>query len=900
MAATDSGGILGNLSVQGGPLAGQQFPVTQPSVTIGRTAGNDIVINDPEVSRRHARLTWDGQQFIIEDLGSTNGTFINGVQITAPQPVSSGAALRLGALDVSFQSSLVAGGVDPITNVNMPAPQPPAPVAGSPISAPVPPPVRGSTPWLLILGGGAVLVLALIAVVVAAAVFLSPGSSAPTTTITAPLDGSEVTVAGEVPVIAIVNDEGGVMRVELWVNGGLQDTVDSAGPPGQTGFPVQFQWTPSHEGSHMLEVRPYSRNGQSGEPASVVVHAVPGDDTAVVLVEPTPTGQGGFLFLLDTPDPGPASGTAGCTSDAAFVSDVTIPHYTEIPAGQSFDKIWRIRNSGTCPWDAGYQLAYASGDLMNAPPSQAVSATSPGGTADVQVTMYAPDAPGTYKGIWQMQDAGGQAFGTSLTVVIVVQGDDAPPPDAPLPDVPPPPDAPDSPDSSGCVAAVDFRADDTVIDRGETTTLRWDVECVREVYFQGSPVTGHENRDVAPETTTIYVLRVVKNDGSSEERLARVEVRDGGSADSGGEEDEADSSSPTLDVEVAFHSYDPGTGQVIFRIHNGSVSPTLEGIDAQIVNYSSGESYYSGYSGGPFASSLEPVPFDLRLEAGGLAYLKYDLRGAPSEVRCRATFDLYTGEGRTGDRVRKVVDFTPQGSTSSALKVSIDLIRYDPGTGQVIFRIINAPDSSALESVNTRIVNQSSGESYYGGYSDAPFASNLGPVPFDSRLAPDRLAYLKYVLRGAPTEVRCRATIDVYTGESRTGDRVTKVVDFTPSGGDSIGARLSYHSYDASSGWLTFLIVNNGGVTIEGVEGQVRDPGAGTNLYGPGYSPSPFRDSPTSNTLVDSLAPGATKYLRYRLTGATSGTATAATIKLYASNDRSGASTTRTFGFTLP
>ncbi len=107
---------------------------------------------------------------------------------------------------------------------------------------------------------------------------------------------------------------------------------------------------------------------------------------------------------------------------------------------------------------------------------------------------------------------------------------------------------------------------------------------------------------------------------------------------------------------ITYHSYDAATGQVIFRILNGRLSPTLECIDARIVNFSSGESYSSGYSNAPFASSTSPVPFTSRLEPELGAYLKYVLRGTPSNVRVRATFEVYTGENRTGSHVTKIVD----------------------------------------------------------------------------------------------------------------------------------------------------------------------------------------------------------------------------------------------------
>jgi hypothetical protein len=89
-------------------------------------------------------------------------------------------------------------------------------------------------------------------------------------------------------------------------------------------------------------------------------------------------------------------------------------------------------------------------------------------------------------------------------------------PITPPTNTPPPP--------PGCTASIDFRADRTTINAGEHTTLRWDVECVREVYLDGAPVTGHESRDVAPAATTTYTLHMVRNDGGSEDRQVTITV----------------------------------------------------------------------------------------------------------------------------------------------------------------------------------------------------------------------------------------------------------------------------------------------------------------------------------------------------------------------------------------
>ncbi|HEX4637583.1 MAG TPA: SpoIIE family protein phosphatase [Rhizomicrobium sp.] len=76
--------------------AGHRYIVGPAGVSIGRTAPADIVLADSEVSRTHCRLTLENDSLIVTDLGSTNGTFIDGMRIAAPTPLPVGAILRTG------------------------------------------------------------------------------------------------------------------------------------------------------------------------------------------------------------------------------------------------------------------------------------------------------------------------------------------------------------------------------------------------------------------------------------------------------------------------------------------------------------------------------------------------------------------------------------------------------------------------------------------------------------------------------------------------------------------------------------------------------------------------------------------------------------------------------------
>jgi pSer/pThr/pTyr-binding forkhead associated (FHA) protein len=84
------------VTVQRGPSVGRTYELIKDVVTMGRDMSNDIVINDAESSRHHARLTKQGATYVVEDLGSTNGTFVNSARLSTPRPLSPGDVIGMG------------------------------------------------------------------------------------------------------------------------------------------------------------------------------------------------------------------------------------------------------------------------------------------------------------------------------------------------------------------------------------------------------------------------------------------------------------------------------------------------------------------------------------------------------------------------------------------------------------------------------------------------------------------------------------------------------------------------------------------------------------------------------------------------------------------------------------
>ena len=94
-----------------GPSPGKVFPLMKNEVSIGRDINNEIVINDAEISRKHCRLVMSADGFAIEDLGSTNGTWVNERRIAGPHQLVSGESIRLGD-NITLTYELVGVDVD--------------------------------------------------------------------------------------------------------------------------------------------------------------------------------------------------------------------------------------------------------------------------------------------------------------------------------------------------------------------------------------------------------------------------------------------------------------------------------------------------------------------------------------------------------------------------------------------------------------------------------------------------------------------------------------------------------------------------------------------------------------------------------------------------------------------
>jgi hypothetical protein len=106
----------------------------------------------------------------------------------------------------------------------------------------------------------------------------------------------------------------------------------------------------------------------------------------------------------------------------AYVNDVTIPDNTPMTPGQAFTKTWKVRNSGTCAWDAGFKFALTGGDAMGGATYSLPQSVPANTQIDISIAMTAPSKTGSIRGNWRMSTAAGQFFGDEIYVVVLVGG----------------------------------------------------------------------------------------------------------------------------------------------------------------------------------------------------------------------------------------------------------------------------------------------------------------------------------------------------------------------------------------------------------------------------------------------------------------------------------------------
>jgi len=482
-----TGHVPVRLRVQLGDQIGRAYIMSGETMRIGRAPDNDLVLNDVQVSRYHARLIRRGDTLIIEDLGSTNGTLVSGRRITQPRALQPGDTIAIGRTVFSIE-----GLPAPDTLAMMPLkPGSPQHEVRAEEGVAVSGSVRNNTIWLLAAGmAGLVIVVVLILALggMLSYVLSTPAApvapTAPVVFVQSPAAGTQVRVHEPVRVSAVANDAQGVMRMELWVGGTLigQQSATNGETP-QT-LQAEWVWTPPAAGNYTLQLKAYNVQGVASEPVMLFLVAVPAPtEVSEPSVTPTPEETGAFAI----------------TTVVLNVRQGPGQHYPIlglVPPGT------RLRITGKNPEATWWQVVYPDGSEGRG--WVFADFTQASDTAEVPVVVT-PEPPTP------------TATATPLPTPTYTR----------MPTFTPSP----SPSPTPVGPVVELVAARVSLAPGECTLLQWHIENIKAAYLSGGDfrnqgITGPYGwREACPTATTTYVLRAETGDGVIE-RMVTVEVRE--------------------------------------------------------------------------------------------------------------------------------------------------------------------------------------------------------------------------------------------------------------------------------------------------------------------------------------------------------------------------------------
>jgi uncharacterized protein YraI len=504
--------------VHAGPLAGKGFPITGDLITFGRDPENDISWDDTLVSRRHARLYRRENQLVLEDLGSTNGTLVNGKPITGEHVLQPADIISMGSsiFGVKGFSAPSTVGVTQISRDRLTLPpalaKTAAPAAPPRPASPQPPrpaaPVQAEEPrlnWLIISGVVALIIIVLSIAAITAYLLIqsreTPVAQIPTVIITAPVAGSEVTVDEPVTVQATASDPTGVVRLELWVDGTKTAEAASPVPQGQPTLTASLQWVPLSTGSHTLEIKAYNQEGRVNEPTAVVVTAVDGSSAGNGNPTPTPTSGTPTVTVSTRPYL-----TTKTDLNVRAGPDTIYDLLGLLPAGTNAEIVGRDETRQW--WQIRFEPSPSGIGWVSADPQF----SSTFNVENLPISAAPPTPTGT-------------PTSTPTNVPPTLTPTPIPPTTAPTATPIVPTDTP-TPTPTLQGPTVEFEVSPDRIQGGQCVNVNWTVTGVREVYYQGQGVAGIGDRVECPARTTTYQLRIVTMDGSEQVLDRTVEVTD--------------------------------------------------------------------------------------------------------------------------------------------------------------------------------------------------------------------------------------------------------------------------------------------------------------------------------------------------------------------------------------
>lgn len=482
------------LVVQQGADRGRSFAILPAGLIVGRATECDVPLDDAEVSRRHARFTWHGTRLLAEDLGSANGTLVNGRAITGPQPLNERDLIGIGNTVFIIQGLVSRELTATARNMDAVAPAMPS---RYPAPAPQAAPQR-SWLWLVVLGLALVVLVAILGLGALWYFGQTSISQAPAVTFLTPANGAQTALNVPLIVQATATDPRGVTRLELWADGALVSQQASPTPQGASPLLLNFSYTPTTPGNHVLELRAFNTTNQQSAVGVVTINTLAGSVT--------PTGPAATATGAPAPTDSP---TATEPAIILFTPTSPPPTFTPVPTAAPQPGLQAVADVNV---RGGPGTIYPVLGLLRAGDTALVTGRS-ADNAWWQI-VYPPNSGNTGWVVNTYVQANGEAGG-----VPVVAGPPPPPTNTPVPATPTSTPLPS--------AEISFTADSTQLNQGQCTRLRWRVRNVAAYFVDGVAGAGDEgDREVCdPVGSTTHILRVQRLDGSTQEFTVTINVQ---------------------------------------------------------------------------------------------------------------------------------------------------------------------------------------------------------------------------------------------------------------------------------------------------------------------------------------------------------------------------------------
>lgn len=370
---------------------GETYPLSFESLTIGRGVDNTIVLADPLVSRHHAEITLQGNKWVLRDLNSANGTFVNGQRIAGPWLLSSGDTIGVGPALFRVELAGRLGDQDTLVTRR------------SLTEAP-----SGYLHPRLVVPGIVLALMAIAAVILFGVLVVLPRlregrpAAGPGVTILVPADDTRVEVGSPVQIQAQATDPTGVAQAQIVVDGTPVHQVPGQGNP--TTLLINAAWTFEQGGQHTITITAQNAAGAQSAPATVRILAV--EVTVQVTATPPPARSTATALPTRAP-PTPESSVApppavSPTATGPQAPPPTIGYFragqTTIERGQCTRLQWGQVKGATSITLSGVGQVNASGQLdvcLDTTRTYTLRAVGRGGAVEkkVEIVVQPPAGP---------------------------------------------------------------------------------------------------------------------------------------------------------------------------------------------------------------------------------------------------------------------------------------------------------------------------------------------------------------------------------------------------------------------------------------------------------------------------------------------------------------------------